>query len=321
MAVGNVNFDTLQTTTLIKYAERTLRDNIFDSNAFFKLLKEKNQVPLDGGQVITEPILFGRNTTAGSYSGYDTLTATPQEGITQAQFAWKQNFAGIIISGLEDDIVNVGEPAVIKLLQAKMAQAEESLIRVMNQQLYADGTTNAGKDIVGLALAVSASGTYGNINRTNNSFWSAQEVAVGGSLVVEGGTTSLQRMYDLASKGGGRMAPDLGLTTRIVYEALESFFTPDRRYADGKLAPFGFEALRFRGMCDVTWDEDCTAQTFFFLNTKTFKLVTHPARNFKVDGPKRPTNEDSKIWHILWAGALTNNEPRRNAKLTGITNA
>lgn len=321
MATGNINYDTLQTTTLVKYAERTLRDNIFDSNAFFKLLKEKNSVPVEGGQVIVEPILYGRNSTAGSYSGYDALTATPQEGITNAQFAWKQEFAGIIISGLEDDIINVGESAVIKLLQAKMAQAEESLIRVMNQQLYADGTGNGGKDIVGLSLAVSASGVYGNIDRAANSFWSSQSASVGGSLVVEGGATSLQRMYDLASKGGGRMAPDLGLTTRPVYEALESFFTPDRRYTDGKLAAYGFEALRFRGMCDVTWDEDCTAQDFFFLNTKTFKLVTHPARNFKVDGPKRPTNEDSKIWHILWAGNLTCNEPRRNAIITNITNA
>jgi hypothetical protein len=318
---GNTNFDTLQTTTLEKYAEKTLRDNIFDSNAFFKLIKERGNTTLDGGQLILEPILYGRNSTAGSYSGYDALSATPQEGITAAQFAWKQNYAGIIISGLEDDIQNVGETAVIKLLKAKMMQAEESLIRVVNQQLYADGTSNGGKDIVGLALAVDSAGTYGNISRTTNSWWGAQEVAVSASLVVEGGSTSLQRMYDLASKGGGRNAPDLGLTTRIVYEALESFFTPDRRFSDGKLAAFGFESLRFRGNCDVTWDEDCTTQTFFFLNTKTFKFVTHPARNFKVDGPKRPTNEDSKIWHILWAGALTCNEPRRNAKLTSITNS
>jgi len=321
MASGNANYDTLQTTTLIKYAEKTLRDNIFDSNAFFKLIKERGGTDLDGGQVVLEPILYGRNASAGSYRGYDPLSATPQEGITNAQFDWKQNYVGIIISGLEDDIQNVGESQVIKLLKAKMMQAEESLIRVMNQQLYADGTANGGKDLVGLALAVDSAGVYGNIDRASNSWWSAQEVAVGGSLVVEGGTTSLQRSYDNASKGGGRMSPDLGITTRIAYEALESFFTPDRRYADGALAAFGFEALRFRGNCDVTWDEDCTAQTFFFLNTKTFRFVTHPARDFKVDGPKRPTNEDSKIWHILWAGALTCREPRRNAKLTGITNS
>lgn len=318
MTTGNANYDTLQTTTLEKYAEKTLKDNIFDSNAFFKLIKEKGNTTLDGGQIILEPILYGRNSTAGSYSGYDSLSAVPQEGITSAQFAWKQNYAGIIISGLEDDIQNVGESAVIKLLKAKMMQAEESLIRVTNQQLYADGTGNGGKDIIGLSLAVDSAGTYGNINRTNNSWWSAQEAAGSTTLAVEGSSSSLQRMYDLASKGGGRMSPDLGLTTRFVFEQLESFFTPDRRYSDGKLAAFGFDSLRFRGSCDVTWDEDCTAGYFYFLNTKTFKFVTHPARNFKVDGPKRPTNEDSKIWHILWAGALTCNEPRRNAKITGL---
>jgi hypothetical protein len=324
MPFGNTNYDTLQTTTLEKYAQKTLRDNIFDSSAFFRLIKERGGVTLEGGSVILEPILAGKTsaTNVGSYSGYDTLPTDPQSGITAAQFSWKQLFASIIISGLEDDVQNTGEAAVIKLLKAKMMQAEESLISALNQQLYGDGTGNSGKNIVGLALAVSSTGTYGNINRSDseNAWWRSVEVAVGGPLVVEGGSTSLQRVYDLASQGGGRNAPDLGLTTRIIYEALESFFTPDRRYADGRLAQYGFEALRFRGNCDVTWDEDATSGVFYFLNTKTFKFVTHPARNFTVDGPKRPPTQDSKIWHILWAGALTCNECRRNGKLTGITN-
>lgn len=214
---------------------------------------------------------------------------------------------------------NVGETAVIKLLSAKMAQAEESLISTMNVEIYSDGTGNSSKDIVGLGLAVSNAGVYGNIDRSTETYWEAQDIAVGGNLVVEGGTKSLQRAFDLASKGGGRMAPDLGLTTRVIYEALESYFTPDRRFADSNLAQFGFVSLKFR-TADVTWDEDCTANDFFFLNTKTFKFITHPARDFKVDGPKFPTDQDAKIWHILWAGVLTCNEPRRNAILTGISN-
>lgn len=317
---GNPSYDSLQTTTLQKYAERTLRDQIFDSSAFLRLLKERRNITLDGGQIILEPILFTKNNTAGSYGSYDNFTNTPQGGLSAAQFPWKQNYASVIISGLENDVQNVGETAVIKLLSAKMAQAEESLISAMNGQIYSDGTGNGGKDITGLAAAVSGTGVYGSIDRATETYWKAKTVAVSGSLVVEGGASSLQRMYDTASKGGGRMAPDLGLTTRILYEAYESFFTPDRRFADSKIANFGFESLKFR-TADVTWDEDCTAQTFYFLNTKTFKLVTHPARDFKVDGPKFPTTQDAKIWHILWAGGLTCNEPRRNAVLTSVTNA
>jgi len=37
MAVGNANFDTLATTTLVKYADKQLVDNIFQSNALFYL--------------------------------------------------------------------------------------------------------------------------------------------------------------------------------------------------------------------------------------------------------------------------------------------
>ena len=318
---GNTNYDVINTVTLEKYAEHTLRDQIFDSSAFLRLIKERRNVQLDGGSKIVEPLMFGRNGTAGSYSQYDALSNTPQGGISQAEFAWKQNYASVIISGLEDEVQNTGEEAVIKLLDAKMAQAEESLIRVMNQQLYADGTANGGKDIVGLALAIDASGTYGNINRATETYWSAQESAAGGALAIEGTNVSMQRVYNNCSKGGGKQAPDLALTTQEVYEAYEQFFTPDKRYADSKMAEYGFVSLKFKGNCDVTWEEDCTSQTLFFINTKTFKFISHPVRNFKVQGPFYPSNEDSKIWRVVWAGALTCNEPRRNGKLTGITNA
>lgn len=318
---GNSNYDAINTVTLETYAETTLRDNIFDSSAFLRLMKERRHVTTKGGSKVLEPIMFGRNSTAGSYSGYDPLDNAPQSGLTNAEFQWKQNYASVIISGLEDEVQNTGDSAVLDLLESKMAQAEESLIRVMNQQLYADGTGNGGKDIVGLDLGIDAAGTYGNINRTSETYWAAQEAAAGGALAIEGSSVSMQRVFDLCSKGGGKQAPDLALTTRKVYEAFEQFFTPDRRFADDKLASYGFITLKFKGACDVTWEEDCTAETLFFVNTKTWKFVSHPNRNFKVDGPKYPTNEDSKIWHILWAGALTCNEPRRNGKITGITNA
>src|SRR5574341_82655 len=101
--VGNSNYDVINTVTLETYAQTTLQDQIFDSSAFFRRVREKNGITVNGGSKITSPIVFGRNSTAGSYSGYDALTNAPQGGFSQAEFAWKQNYASVIISGLEDE--------------------------------------------------------------------------------------------------------------------------------------------------------------------------------------------------------------------------
>jgi len=92
---GNANFDTLATSTLVKYADKQLIDNIFQSNALFYLLAGNEDVrkagsqtykELDGGRVIVEPLLYALNSTAGSYDGYDTLDTDPQGGMTNAEF-------------------------------------------------------------------------------------------------------------------------------------------------------------------------------------------------------------------------------------------
>jgi hypothetical protein len=317
---GNPNYDAIQTTTIEKYVDKTLRDQIFDSSALLRLIKDRQNITLDGGQVLTEPVMFAKNNTAGSYRGHDVHPNTPQGGISQAQYDWKQTVASVVISGLEDEVQNVGDSAVIKLLSSRMAQAEESLIDVMNIAMFSDGTGNGGKDIVGLALAVDAAGTYGNINRTTETYWSSVELAAGGALAVEGTSVSLQRLHARCSKGGGKQSPDLYMTTSIIYQAYEQFFTPDRRFADSKLADYGFESLKFK-TADMTWDEVCTSQVVYALNTKTWKFVSHPSRNFAVVGPFYPTDADSKVWKIYWAGAFLCNEPRRNGKLTGVTNS
>lgn len=92
---GNANFNTLATSTLVKYADKQLIDNIFQSNALFYLLAgsenirksgSKTYKELDGGRQIVEPLLYATNSTAGSYDGYDVLDTDPQDGMTNAEY-------------------------------------------------------------------------------------------------------------------------------------------------------------------------------------------------------------------------------------------
>ena len=43
-----------------------------------------------GGESIVETVMYGKNTTAKSYSRYETLDTTPQDESTIARYNWKQ---------------------------------------------------------------------------------------------------------------------------------------------------------------------------------------------------------------------------------------
>lgn len=319
---GNANFDTIATTTLVKYASDNLEDNIFQSNALYYLLagseemrKEGSQTykTLDGGLKIVEPLLYASNSTAGSYDGYDELDTDPQGGMTNAEFEWKQYSVSVSISGREKR-QNSGETAVINLLDGKIMQAEMSLIESMNGDLFTDGTGNSSKDITGLVLAIDSAGTYGNINRSTETWWSSQETAVSGPITID----VMRTMYNDCSRGYKKMHPDLLVTDQDEYEAYEAKLQPDMRYSDNKLADAGFENLAFKGS-KMVFDEVCNAGVMYFANTKVMGIRVHKDAKFTVTDEQKPVNQDAFVKQILWMGNVVTKNARHLGKLTGLT--
>jgi hypothetical protein len=131
---ANANFDELLSTTLANYRNQ-LTDNVFTARPLTYMLMEKGRIRmLNGGTKIVEPLIYGQNNTVKSYTGYDTIDLAPQEGISAAEYEWKQYVASIAISGIEE-AKNNGEQEIINLLEAKIMQAEESMREGFNQKI------------------------------------------------------------------------------------------------------------------------------------------------------------------------------------------
>lgn len=319
MVQGNSNYSTaLLTTTFNKFVDKQPADTIFNDLALFEYLNSKGSVKkrIDGGVKMLVPLLYGKNTAVQSYSGYDLLDVSPQEGLTNAEFELKQYNIAIAISGREEEL-NSGEAQMIDLLQAKWDQARMSLRDKLNTDSFLDGTGNNGKDITGLALMIDSTGTYGNIVRSANSWWAAQETAVGGSLGIDG-TTGMRRMYNDCSLGKGTMVPDGILTTQALFEKYESLMGPYMRYTvTGEAnAVFQSDNLKFR-KSQVMWDEQCQADTMYFLNSKVIEMRVK--RDMIVVPFQVPINQDAKVGHIRWMGELVCKNCRHLGKLTGAT--
>jgi hypothetical protein len=311
---GNANFDALLSTTLANYRNQ-LTDNVFTARPLTYMLTEKGRIRmLNGGTKIVEPLIYGQNSTVASYSGYDTISLTAQDGISAAEYDWKQYAASIAISGIEE-AKNNGEAEIINLLEAKIMQAEESMREGFNQMFFGDGTGNSGKNWNGLGNIVESGNTVGGINSAtgqNNDWWRSYEENTAGALTL----AQMATAYNSTSVGNDHI--DTVLTTQTLFEKYEALLQPQLRYTDTKTADAGFQNLLFKS-APVMYDVHCTAGVVYFLNTKYLTLVGHSGKWFQQTEFVRPENLDARYALIMCYGNLTCRNRAKQGKLTAKT--
>lgn len=316
---ANANFDALLSTTLANYRDK-LTDNVFSARPLTYWLSEKGRIRTEsGGTKIVEQLIYGQNDTVKSYSGYETLSLTPQEGISAAEYDWKQYGASIAISGIEE-AKNNGEHAIIDLLEAKIMQAEESMREGFNQMFFGDGTGNSGKNWNGLGNIIERGNTLGGIDSSvvtsgsvqGNEFWNSYEENTAGAL------TLLQMATAYNSTSVGNDHPDLILTTQTLFEKYESLLQPQLRYTDTKTAEAGFQNLLFKG-APIMYDVHAPAGTMYFINSKYLKLVGHSDKWFAQTDFVRPENQDARFALIMCYGNLVCSNRKKQGKLTAKT--
>ena len=317
MAAGNSNFDEILSTTLKNYVPK-LTDNIFSARPLFYALTNGQTIRrISGGAKIVVPVIYGTNSTAGSYSGTDTISVTAQTGISAAEYDWKQYAATVTINGIEE-AKNNGEAQIIDLLEGKIFQTQETIIENMNTMLFGNGTGNSSKDWLGLSALVGSTGSPGGIDATDadNSWWRSAVTNQGSSAIT---LASMATLYNNCSVGNDQ--PTIGITGQNQYEAYEALLVDQIRYTDTDMADGGFQNLLFKG-CPLTFDGTLAGEgKLYFLNTKYLQLVAHSDVWFKPTPFVRPTNQDAVFSQLLCYGELTTSNRARQGYMYGITPA
>lgn len=307
---GPANVTTLLTTTL-ENRRKDLQDAIFNDLATIKFLKEKGQVIIDGGASITTPLMYGTNSTAQFYDGYDQLSTTPQEGFTDAQYRWKESAVSVSVSNREENVQNQGSSAVLNLVNAKIDQAEMSLKNLINSAFYT--ASPASTAINSLVTLVDATSEIGDINSTTYSWWQSL-VTSSGSFAGQGRADMLTTYNTLITRGA---APDFLVTTPTVHAYYEGSLIPQKRF-EGDSADGSFGHLTFKGM-PIFMDTAATAGAIYFLNSKHIQLYVSSGNNLKMTEWVKPANQTAKVAQIIMALQLATNNRRRLGKMTGIT--
>lgn len=302
-----LTYDQISAITEKKYLPK-LVDNVFDSNPALQRLR-KNQVKESGGTSVMVPLNYAQVSSAGWYSGSETLSTADNEIITAAEFDWKQLYVNISINR-RDELKNMGDAQKLNLVKSKMEIAEKTMADSLGTGVFSSGTD--AKSIVGSGVFMSAANTYGGIDQSSYSWWQANVDSSSTALSL----AVMQSQWGAASIGSD--TPSVGYCTQTVYDAYYGLLQPQQRFMDEKTAKGGFSSLMFNGK-PIIVDSHQKAGDLEFFNEKYLKLHVHKDENFRFEKFQKPVNQNVKVAKIYWMGVLASSNNRMHGALQAIT--
>ena len=296
----------------------TLVDNVYNASVLLNVLDSQERITARGGHQIEQPYLFGK-APGGSYSGSETLDTTSKKTTSMLQLKWKQYYSTLSIDGATR-LQSQGYDAVFDLVDIRMQSAELRLKDDMGKDLYLDGTGNNSKALDGFQAALITTGSYGGINVVTD----AEGTVLQSNVDTVGGVVTLpavQKQFGLATHSS--VKPNLILATQDVWTGLWNRLQPQQRFPVGALAEqiaqAGFSTIMFNGV-PVVVDESAPSGWLLGVNTEYLHFVAHETRaNIEVEGPIAPSNQDAKVWKLMWMGNLIVAGPRMMFRMTGLT--
>lgn len=307
MAFPNVT-DIVATT--IEARSRRLADNVTKNNGLLARLSQRGNVrTVSGGSKIFEELSFAENGNAGWYSGYDLLPVAAQDVLSAAEFEFKQAACPVTISGL-DQIRNAGREQMIDLLEGRIKVAESTMMNLLAEGVYSDGTAAGGKQVGGLDIAVPvnpAVGTFGGIDRATWNFWRSK-VSTGVAITPANVQAQFNAMWAQLVRGADR--PDLIMVDSVMWGHYMASLQAQQRFTNPSSATLGFPSIQYMD-AEVVLDGGiggfAAAGTAYFLNTKYLFWRPHAQRNMVPLAPNRryAINQDAEVQILGWAGNLT----------------
>lgn len=338
------------TTTQSKLMPK-LVDTILNSNVFATRMLSRAQKY--SGERMKFPVKYVKNTTGTSFAGFDTFATSATDNRVNAEFVPKF-YQMTVALPLDELSANATEERVLDLAKLELASTAQDMADDIGTIFYGTGAGNGSKDFLGLEAIVDDSTnvtTYGSLSRTTYTTLRSTVTASSGTLSL----SKMSTLYNAATSGSQK--PTLGLCSETIFSLYESLLQPQERIAkdvsmmksegsmgkvgQGMIGGTGFTGLFFKGF-PVLADEKSTSGVLYFVNEDFLDFYALPMamttpisyKSQDIEGNDysevvglgfswsdwiKPTNSAAIVGHIYLGGELISANPKRNAKLTGVT--
>lgn len=318
----SLEYGSLLTTTMFNYRKQWY-DNVFNSIPVFYMLRNKKRTET-GGERIAIPLVYARNNTFTSMSGYDAINTTPDDALTTVFANWKE-FAGSIAIARNEELKNRGGAQIINLLSAKTAVAEMSASEGLAVQAVGTiATSDPTLDLSPLSYLVQADPTASKsvqeLNQSTYAMWRNQYRDSNAASETTFATflKGMENLFNKCSKGGGagmRSVPNWIPCDQGYYETYIAACRDKTRIVkyDETIANLGFGGAKFMNAI-LTWDEyipdiatgtsvtAATVDTYsrsyytaYFLNTEFLEYVVMSGADLDLGPFIQPENQVARV--------------------------
>ena len=293
---------------------------IYNSTPLMAALIANSQMASGGVSSITVPVQGSQfvNAQWSDYSGSFNQPAV-QQGAYNAEFDLKLMIAPVPFLGMEGAVQQ--DAAIIPLIEARMNDATNVMMDAMATALY-NNTSNT-QQFTGLPAAVSSSGTYGNISRSQYSWWQSKEYAAGN---VNPTRQNILQYISGTVKNGAEV-PTFGVCGFGTWTLLAQDYVGQEQYVitpghgfdgDTNGPQAAFRALMVAGV-PIYPDPYCPEGTVYFLNTNYLSLYIHEQGSFVFTGFEStlPNWQIGYVGAVLMIAELVNTKPKAMTQVTG----
>jgi len=299
-------------------------------------LKSSQKTFPAGKTYVSEPVKGTyMNTVSGFFQGYSESTQlvfTQAQNILQAQYAWKEVHAGLIITWteLKKDGVTVRDhnatedhgselTRLVGLLEDRLLDYAESWARAKNQMFWADGTQDTNQ-VPGIqALLPDTLGTVGGLAQGTYAFW--QHLRITGIAVEPANSTLIEtiraNVIQLRRYGG---RPNKALCGAQFLAGLRAEIQ-----AKGLFTQQGWSKTQDIGMggisipeigtfeYDPSLDDLGLSKRCYVMDMRRIRLRPMEGEDDKTLKPERPYDYMVFLKSMTWTGALSSNQENANA--------
>ncbi len=302
----------------------------------WKALKSKQGSFPGGKELITWPVVFDYTTSIQGFSHDDPVGYANPANTKRASSNWKEIHAGIQFTATElkhagitivdtldgSSMSNKSGRDMIELTnlwKEKLADMDEGVDRGMNNMLWRDGTQDSSlvPGIQSFILASPSSGVTFGLDRTANPLWRNRSIqnlstSTPSDMAI---CTALQKEYrQLRRYSGG---PTHMFAGSDFIEAVEAELRAKGELTntgwamskDGKNARIeaSMADIQFKGTLieyDPTLDDEGLADTMFWLDLNSIKLMVMDGEDMKQHTPARPHNKYVYYRAVTWTGGI-----------------
>jgi hypothetical protein len=167
------------------------------------------------------------------------------------------------------------------------------------------------------------SGSVGGMTRTANDFLQHNAIDFGASTdTTVGLIPAMKTMLNKCSlwKSGVRRAPDLILTTREIYQDIETIAENMQSIVtnESKRVSLGFGDLMYKNT-EIFWAPGLASGSMYFLNTENIELRYDPANWFTMTDWKQAQDNLDRVAQILCACEMILTNARKHGVIYNIT--